>query len=93
MIRAACGRQPAGEWDHDFEIHVMTLDTEWRVAYEASRIAGAEFLALSASPKVKFADLQKARSRLDQAEERKAQILSKIERFEAVMTQSLQINE
>ncbi len=82
-----------GGLGHDFDLYLISLETEWRAAYEASRIAGADFLALSASPQVKFADLQKARNTLDQAEERKAQILSKIEHFEAAMTRRLQINE
>ena len=81
-----------GRLGDDFELYLISLETEWRAAYEASRIAGADFLELSASPKVKFADLQKARHTLDQAEQTKAQILSKIEHFEAAMTRRLQIN-
>jgi hypothetical protein len=79
--------------DQDFEFRLNRLEAEWRVAYEASRLAGADFLTISASPDVRFAEVQKARQRLDAAEELKAQILAKIERFETIMTRRLQANE
>ena len=82
-----------GVLDHDFERRLSSLEIEWRTAYEASCIAGADFLALSASPEVKITQVQEARRRLDQAEERKSQVLAKIERFEAAISRRLQINE
>lgn len=79
--------------DQEFDLRLSRLEAEWRVAYEASRTAGADFLALSASPDVKFAEVQAARRRLDQAEEQKVQILAKIERFETILTRRLLVNE
>jgi hypothetical protein len=82
-----------GRLDHDFDLRLSRLEKEWHLAYEASRLAGADFLALSASPKVKFAEVQKARRRLDQAEDLKAQIMVKIERLEHVMKRRFEVNE
>jgi pyruvate kinase len=82
-----------GTLDSDFDLRLSRLESEWRVAYEASHAAGADFLALSASPKVKFAEVQTARQRLNQAENLKAQIMAKIERLESVMTRRFELNE
>jgi len=82
-----------GRLDGDFDLRLSHLEREWSAAYEASRLAGADFLALSASPKVKFEEVQKARRRLDQAEALKAQIMIKIERLEHVMKRRFQVNE
>jgi pyruvate kinase len=79
--------------DEDFELRLSRLEAEWRVAYEASRAAGADFLALSASPDVRFAEVQAARRKLDEAEAQKAQIFAKIERFETIVTRRLRVNE
>ena len=81
-----------GRLDLDFDLRLSRLEKEWHVAYEASRLAGADFLALSASPKVSFAEVQKARRRLDQAEDLKAQIMVKIERLEHVMKRRFEVN-
>jgi pyruvate kinase len=82
-----------GKLDGDLDLRWSHLEQEWRAAYEASRLAGADFLALSASPKVKFEEVQKARRRLDQAEDLKAQVMNKIERLELVMKRRFEVNE
>jgi pyruvate kinase len=82
-----------GKLDSDLDLRLSQLEQEWHVAYEASRLAGADFLALSASPKVKFEEVQKARRRLDQAEDQKAQIMIKIERLEHVMKRRFEVNQ
>ncbi len=82
-----------GKLDGDFDLRLSHLEQEWHVAYEASRLAGADFLALSASPEVKFDEVQQARRRLDQAEELKAQLMMKIERLEHVMKRRFEVNE
>jgi pyruvate kinase len=82
-----------GKLDSDLDLRLSQLEQEWHVAYEASRLAGADFLALSASPKVKFEEVQKARRRLDQAEHQKAQIMIKIERLEHVMKRRFEVNQ
>ncbi len=71
-----------GKFNSEFDLRLSSLESEWRQAYEASRAADAEFAALSASPKVKFVDVQLARTRLDQAEQLKARIMAKIECLE-----------
>ena len=58
-----------------------------------SRLAGADFLKLSASSEVKFAEVQKARYRLDQAEGWKAQIMTKIEQLEHIVKRRFEVNE
>jgi len=82
-----------GRLDSEFDLRLSHLEREWSVAYEASLLAGADFLALAASPKVKFEEVQKARRRLDQAENLKAQIMVKIERLENVMKRRFEVNE
>ena len=82
-----------GRLDGDFDLRLSHLEQEWHLAYEASRLAGADFLALSASPKVKFEEVQQARRRLDQAEDLKAQIMLKIELLEHVMKRRYEVNE
>ncbi len=82
-----------GRLDFDLDVRLSRLEQEWNVAYEASRRAGADFMALSTSPEVKFAEVQKARRRLDQAEESKAQIMVKIEQLEHVMQRRFEVNQ
>jgi hypothetical protein len=79
--------------DQDFDFRLNRLEAEWRTAYEASRAAGADFLALSARSDVKLAEVQEARRRLDEAEQLKAQMLARIERFEMITTRRLRANE
>jgi hypothetical protein len=71
-----------GKVNSEFDLRLNSLESEWRQAYEASRAAGAEFIALSSSPKVKFVDVQMARTRLDRAEQLKARVMAKIASLE-----------
>jgi pyruvate kinase len=93
IVAATIRRHKVGRLDDDFDLRLSHLEQEWHLAYEASRLAGADFLALSASPRVKFEEVQKARRRLDQAEDWKAQIMVKIERLENVMKHRFEANE
>jgi len=70
----------------DCDARLNRLETEWRAACEASRAAGADFLALSASSQAKYAEVQRARRRLDQAEQMKARIMTQIERLEELVS-------
>lgn len=68
--------------DLDIDSQMTRLDAEWRQAFEDGMIARAEYQAL-ASTRTAGADvLDVARERLDRAEARKAQIMTKIERLE-----------
>jgi len=82
-----------GKFNSEFDLRLSSLESEWGQAYEASRAAGAEFLALSSSPKVKFVDVQMARARLDQAEQLKARIMAKIARLEETVIRASKAND
>ena len=68
--------------DLDLDAHMNNLELEWRQAYEAGIIAGADYRSLSASPMTNRALLERARDRVDRAEALKARIMAKIERLE-----------
>jgi pyruvate kinase len=82
-----------GRPDAEFDLRLSNLEQEWSAAYEASRLAGADFLALAASPKIRFEEVQEARRRLDQAESLKAQIMVKIERLEHLIKRRFEVNQ
>ncbi|MGD0489913.1 MAG: hypothetical protein ABSC32_00080 [Steroidobacteraceae bacterium] len=69
--------------DFDLDTQMNNLEREWRLGYEASIIARAEFQTLAADIKANAAALDAAHERLDQAEALKARIMAKIERLEA----------
>jgi len=71
--------------DFDLDLHMNSLEGEWRQAYESSIVARAEYQALAASPKANAELLDHARERLDRAEALKARIMAKIERLEDSM--------
>jgi hypothetical protein len=66
--------------DLDGQLH--SLELEWRMAYDASSAARAEYQELatrgSAGPKL----LDLARARLERTEARKARIMARIEQLE-----------
>jgi hypothetical protein len=67
--------------DLDLDGKISNLELEWRLAYEASIGARAEYQALAA--KGAAADLiDAARERLERAEALKSRIMTKIERLE-----------
>jgi hypothetical protein len=70
-----------GSLDLDLDGQINTLENEWRMAYEASIAARAEYQELSArrSASVELVDL--ARERLERAEANKARIMTRIERL------------
>ena len=68
--------------DFDLDLHMNSLELEWRRAYESSIVARADYQSLAASPKSNADLLDMARERLDRSEALKARIMAKIERLE-----------
>jgi len=67
--------------DLDLDGKINGLELEWRLAYEASIAARAEYQALAAQgASAPLIDM--ARERLERAEALKARIMTKIERLE-----------
>jgi hypothetical protein len=71
--------------DFDLDLHMSSLEGEWRQAYESSIVARADYQSLAQSPKANADLLDHARERLDRAEALKARIMAKIERLEDTM--------
>jgi hypothetical protein len=71
--------------DFDLDLHMSSLEGEWRQAYESSIVARADYQSLAASSKANADLLDHARERLDRAEALKARIMAKIERLEDTM--------
>jgi hypothetical protein len=70
--------------DLDLDGQISNLELEWRLVYDASIVARAEYQTLAAkSASVEMLDL--ARERLERAEARKARIMAKIEQLEDSM--------
>jgi hypothetical protein len=59
-----------------------SLELEWRVAYDASITARAEYQELAARGSAGVELLEPARERLERTEARKSRIMAKIERLE-----------
>ena len=68
--------------DFDLDSQMISLELEWRQAYETSIIARAEYQALAASRDANADLLDSANERLDRAEALKARIMARIERLE-----------
>jgi len=68
--------------DFDIDAKMIQLEMEWRLAYEASIAARAEYQALAADRKADAALLDRAQERLDRTEAAKAKIMVQIERLE-----------
>jgi hypothetical protein len=68
--------------DFDLDTKLTDLELEWRLAYDASMVARAEYQALAANPKGRVGAMDLARERLDRAESRKWHIMAKIERLD-----------
>jgi hypothetical protein len=68
--------------DLDLDGQINNLELEWRLVYEASMVARADYQALAAAPSSSVDALDMARERLERAEAKKARIMAKIERLE-----------
>ena len=66
----------------DLDEQINRLEFEWRLAYDASIAARAEFQTMTANPTIDVERLDAARERLERTEESRAQIMAKIERLE-----------
>jgi hypothetical protein len=71
--------------DVNLDAQINNLEVEWRVAYDASILARAEYQALAASRSTRVTVLDVARERLERTESKKSQIMTKIERLEESM--------
>jgi hypothetical protein len=67
-------------FDVDSQLH--ELEMEWRLAYETSIVARADYQSLALSSAASAELLDMARERLDRAEALKARMMVKIERRE-----------
>jgi len=68
--------------DFELDTQMNTLELEWRQVYEASIVARTDYRSMVAAPAADAELLDKARERLDRAEQSKARIMAKIERLE-----------
>jgi hypothetical protein len=71
--------------DFDLDVQMVNLESEWRLVYEDSINARADYQALAANRTSSALLLDVARERLDQAEARKSRTMAKIERLEEKM--------
>lgn len=69
--------------DLDLDLRLSELESEWRLAYEASISARADYQRLAAMPGADVALLDSVRERQDRAEACKARIMERMERLEA----------
>jgi hypothetical protein len=68
--------------DFDLDSRMNNLEQEWRLAYESSIVARADYQSLAIGPKTDSKLLDLARDRLERTEALKARIMAKIERLE-----------
>jgi hypothetical protein len=68
--------------DFDLDSRMNNLEQEWRLAYESSIVARADYQSLATGPKTDSKLLDLARDRLERTEALKARIMAKIERLE-----------
>jgi predicted Zn-dependent protease len=71
--------------DFDLDGQINNLELEWRLAYDASIVARAEYQTLAAKPSASVESVDMARERLERTEAKKARIMAKIERLEDSM--------
>jgi hypothetical protein len=71
--------------DLDLDAQINNLELEWRVVYDASIVARAEYQSLAANTMASAESVDEARERLERAEAKKARIMGKIERLEDTM--------
>jgi hypothetical protein len=68
--------------DFDLDSRMNNLEQEWRLAYESSIVARADYQSLATGPRTDSKLLDLARDRLERTEALKARIMAKIERLE-----------
>ena len=68
--------------DFDLDSRMNNLEQEWRLAYESSIVARADYQSLATGPRTDSKLLGLARDRLERTEALKARIMAKIERLE-----------
>ena len=68
--------------DFDLDSRMNNLEQEWRLAYESSIVARADYQSLVTGPRTDSKLLDLARDRLERTEALKARIMAKIERLE-----------
>lgn len=68
--------------DLDLDAQIANLEAEWKLAYDESMVARADYQSLAANPKNGAALIDGARERLERSESRKSRIMAKIERLE-----------
>jgi hypothetical protein len=68
--------------DLDLDGQINSLEFEWRLAYDASIVARAEYQTLAAQSSASVELVDMARERLERTEARKARIMATIERLE-----------
>jgi hypothetical protein len=68
--------------DIDLDAQINNLELEWRLAYDASMVARAEYQGLAAKRATTVEVLDAARDRVERAESKKARIMVRIERLE-----------
>ena len=66
----------------DLDTKISSLELEWRLAYDASMVARAEYQALAANSKGGVGAMDLARERLERAESTKSLIMAKIDRLD-----------
>jgi len=72
--------------DFDLDAQINNLELEWRLAYDASMVARAEYQGLAARLATTTAEvLDAARDCVERAESKKARIMGRIERLEDSM--------
>jgi hypothetical protein len=71
--------------DVDLDVKINNLEVEWRVAYDASIAARAEYQALAARRTTRVDVLDLARERLERTESKKTHLMTKIELLEESM--------
>jgi hypothetical protein len=73
---------PMSSLDFDLDAQINTLELEWRLVYDASMVARAEYQSLVANGSAGVAALDLAREKLERSESKKTRIMAKIERLE-----------
>ncbi len=68
--------------DLDLDAQIANLEAEWKLAYDQSMVARADYQSLAANPRNGAELIDEARERLERSESRKSRIMAKIERLE-----------
>jgi hypothetical protein len=68
--------------DLDLDGQINHLELEWRLAYDASIVARAEYQTLAAKSSASVELVDMARERLERTEAKKARIMATLERLE-----------